>query len=164
MGNSSNWKLIYRGSRDGFGAENFHARCDHVPNTLLLVRSVSSWIFGGYSSVSRDQSYEIRSDPSAYLFSLTNRANKSLKFTGDSRATIYNNPWSGPIFGRDRYENQYLFISGNSNENMHSFAHYAYDSPFRNEQTLDINTKDLFDGGKHFKVSDVEVYSRIDLF
>ena len=30
----SKWSLLYRGSRDGFGAHVFHAKCDGKLNTL----------------------------------------------------------------------------------------------------------------------------------
>eukprot|EP01034_Spumella_vulgaris_P041515 gene41515-51423_t len=43
--------LLYRGSRDGFQAADFHSRCDGVTNTLTLVRDTDGNIFGGYSDV-----------------------------------------------------------------------------------------------------------------
>ena len=31
-------KLIYRGSEDGFRAEDFHRKCDGVSNTLTFIK------------------------------------------------------------------------------------------------------------------------------
>jgi hypothetical protein len=31
--------LLYRGSRDGYGADDFHAKCDGAPATVTLVKS-----------------------------------------------------------------------------------------------------------------------------
>ena len=46
------WTLLYRGTRDGFGADVFHSKCDDHPNTLTLLKAKeSSFIFGGFTSV-----------------------------------------------------------------------------------------------------------------
>jgi hypothetical protein len=44
-----NWKLLYRGGRDGFGAKAFHAGCDSRPNTVTVIVTPESWIFGGFT-------------------------------------------------------------------------------------------------------------------
>jgi hypothetical protein len=31
------WTLLYRGTRDGFGAGDFHSRCDGHSNTLTII-------------------------------------------------------------------------------------------------------------------------------
>ena len=53
--NISNIELIYRGSRDGFQAREFHNRCDHEGETLVIIQSKSdNYIFGGYTSIDWD--------------------------------------------------------------------------------------------------------------
>ena len=42
------WKLLYRGSVDGFGADDFHHICDGKANTLTIVKSDSGNVFGGF--------------------------------------------------------------------------------------------------------------------
>jgi hypothetical protein len=32
------WKLLYRGSRDGFSAKAFHSKCDYKANTLTIIK------------------------------------------------------------------------------------------------------------------------------
>ena len=32
------WLLLYRGSRDGFGAKEFHSKCDGHENALIIIR------------------------------------------------------------------------------------------------------------------------------
>ena len=44
----SKWRLLFRASRDGFAAENFHSKCDNMGPTVTIVRSGSS-IFGGFT-------------------------------------------------------------------------------------------------------------------
>ncbi len=36
------WSLLYRGSRDGFGAKDFHSKCDGHENTLIIIYNNSS--------------------------------------------------------------------------------------------------------------------------
>ena len=41
--------LVYRGSRDGFGASDFHQKCDSRPNTLTILKANTGSIFGGFT-------------------------------------------------------------------------------------------------------------------
>ena len=40
--------LLYRASRDGWGASNFHSCCDNKGPTVTVVKS-GNYIFGGYT-------------------------------------------------------------------------------------------------------------------
>lgn len=42
------WRVVYRGSRDGFGAADFHRLCDAHPQTLCVVTTTTGRRFGGY--------------------------------------------------------------------------------------------------------------------
>ena len=44
---SIGWKLLYRGSRDGFSASDFHDKCDEKPRTLTIIKTQSGDILGG---------------------------------------------------------------------------------------------------------------------
>jgi hypothetical protein len=46
--------LLWRGSRDGFGARDFHKRCDGHANTLVLIQDTVGNIFGGFTPVEWD--------------------------------------------------------------------------------------------------------------
>jgi hypothetical protein len=43
--------LLWRGSRDGFTAEEFHRRCDGRANTLTLIEDTDGNVFGGFTPV-----------------------------------------------------------------------------------------------------------------
>jgi hypothetical protein len=45
------FSLLWRGSRDGFRARNFHSRCDGHANTLTLIKDTEGNIFGGFTPV-----------------------------------------------------------------------------------------------------------------
>jgi hypothetical protein len=44
------WSLLYRGTRDGFGTNDFHSKCDGHANTLTIFKAKESqFIFDSYS-------------------------------------------------------------------------------------------------------------------
>ena len=49
-------KLLYRASRDGWAASNFHSCCDSKGPTVTVVKS-GNYIFGGYTDQSWDSKY-----------------------------------------------------------------------------------------------------------
>ena len=50
------WQLCYRASRDGWGARDFHEKCDDVGPTVTLIKCGAN-IFGGFT----DQSWKKKS-------------------------------------------------------------------------------------------------------
>ena len=61
-------------------AQDFHSKCDNKSPTLLICKAHdSSYIFGGIASVTLNGLQPFKSDPSAFLFSLTNKDNTPLK-------------------------------------------------------------------------------------
>ena len=49
-GSGYKWELIYRGSEHGYTAESFHKCCDNKGPTLVIIKSIEGWIFGGYTT------------------------------------------------------------------------------------------------------------------
>ena len=47
----SNLNLLYRGSRDGDTNEKCHKLCDNKQNILIIIKSNSGYIFGGYTKI-----------------------------------------------------------------------------------------------------------------
>ena len=45
------WRLLFRGSRDGFAAAIFHSKCDNQGPTVTIVKSGNN-IFGGFTELS----------------------------------------------------------------------------------------------------------------
>jgi len=50
------WSLKYRASVDGFGAIDFHKKCDGVTRLLVVVQSDKDFVFGGYTGSASFQS------------------------------------------------------------------------------------------------------------
>ena len=91
-------KKLYQASIDGDGAINFHSRCDNIPNTLVIIKSVGNRRFGGFTSVqwSSPSSAEWKDDQNAFLFSLDKKKIYPYKKNGKA---IYNYKDYGPYFG-----------------------------------------------------------------
>jgi hypothetical protein len=154
------WSLLYRGTRDGFGAKDFHSKCDGHSNTLTILKAAeSSFIFGGYTMVTWNSSNRDKSDRNAFIFSLTNKDKKPLKMKVNQNRhqyAIYCHSEYGPIpiFGEG------ICIGINENTTMenysklgHSYKHpqYAYGS--KEAQTF-------LAGSFHFQLDEIEVYQK----
>jgi len=84
------WSLLYRGTRDGFGAKDFHSKCDGHSNTLTILKvKQSPFVFGGFTAVEWDSSSEYKTDQNAFVFCLVNKDNKPLKINIDSHRRQY---------------------------------------------------------------------------
>jgi len=80
------FKLLYRGTQHGFGANDFHSKCDGHANTLTIIKvKGNGFIFGAFTTATWDSSSKYKSDPNAFLFSLTNKDNKSCKIKIDTK-------------------------------------------------------------------------------
>ena len=45
-------RLLYRASEHNFSSESFHDHCDDKGPTLVIIKSIEGWIFGGYTTKS----------------------------------------------------------------------------------------------------------------
>jgi hypothetical protein len=96
------FSLLYRATRDTFAGSAFHNKCDGKPNTLVVVRSETGYILGGFASVAWSSVNTDIGDPSftSFLFTLTNPSNTPMKIPLiKSARAINNNVAYGPIFG-----------------------------------------------------------------
>jgi hypothetical protein len=166
------WQLLWRGSRDGFGARAFHRRCDGHANTLTLIVTAASdddvggFVFGGFAAVeweSREAedwagSNCWKSDDSlkSFLFTLKNPHNiPARKFALKAemkQEVIYCVSAWGPWFGVD------MRVSDNCNANTNSGTDLG--EAYTNDTGLGGET--VFTGSLHFKVKEIEVFEITD--
>jgi hypothetical protein len=152
------WTLLYRGTRDGFGAKDFHSRCDNKSPTLSICKAKqSSYVFGGFTSVSWESMAvgTCKSDPNAFLFNLTNKDNKPLKMKinpNQHKYAICCYSSFGTIFGND------ICIANNANTTMNSYSYlgFTYKHP---QYEVETNEAQTFLAGSHkFQLDEIEVY------
>jgi len=94
--------LLYRASRNGWAASDFHTRCDGRGPTLTVVKS-GNCTFGGYTEQSWAGSGSYRKAPGSFLFSLVNPSGlpptKIPLMAKQEVHAIYCNSGHGPTFG-----------------------------------------------------------------
>jgi hypothetical protein len=154
------WTLLYRGTRDGFSAKAFHSKCDNHSNTLTILKAKqSSYIFGGFTSVSWDSSNRDKSDQNAFIFSLTNKDKKPLKMKigpNEHQSAICCYFSFGSTFGGGHD----IYIANSANATMKSFANlgYSYKHP---QYAFDSNeAKTFLAGSSFFELDEIEVYQK----
>jgi hypothetical protein len=65
--------LLWRGSRDGFGAAEFHRRCDGRANTLTVIVDIDGKVFGGLTPVEWESRDLWKEDDRVWSFLFTLR-------------------------------------------------------------------------------------------
>ena len=149
--NTTKIQLIYQSSRDGFDASIFHAKCDGVPATLTVIKSLNSNIFGGYTAADWSGNQLYKYDSTAFLFSLVNSYNVTVKMNITKlMPAIFSYPYYSIAFG-----------TGNdlkcSNDQCSSNLGYSYQLP--SYLTPSSNKAYSFLGGSpNFQAVEIEVY------
>ena len=64
------YTLIYKATRDGDKAENFHQMCDSYNNTVVLIKTLKGRRFGGFTHETWDGEDQNKVDNRAFLFSI----------------------------------------------------------------------------------------------
>ncbi|UZO02806.1 uncharacterized protein OCT59_021284 [Rhizophagus irregularis] len=110
------FKLLFRGSRDGLTREKFHEICDNHSRTVIIVKvKDSNEILGGYNPTEwkSDKSHSVTKDSFIFSFNNNDRIENHIlsRVTNENRA-IFNESLSGPKFSND------LIILGNYNGNV----------------------------------------------
>ena len=151
------WTLLYRATRDGFGAGDFHWRCDGRARTLTLVRSTFGNVFGGYTSCEWGQSEEFKGGLDDFMFSLRNEDDAPLKlrkFLFDS--SIYCSSSCGPAFGNASGLDLKLADRADSNESSYSDLGFSFSHPkYKNGS---YRARGFLAGSHNFRVADIEVF------
>lgn len=161
---SNKFELIYQATRDGFKSINFHSKCDNTSDTLTLIKTTKSYIFGGYTSqtwsfLENNQSDEIcyfdcfKSDSKSFLISLINKhENNSFRLNiRDASLAIDAFYEYGPSFGKGD-----IFISDLSNKNTKSSSELSAFS-ITNENSI-IDDLNILAGEKYFQTIEIETY------
>ena len=96
--NVINYDLLYKASRDGDKSENFHSKCDNINNTLVIIKTTNSNIFGGFTTKTWNNAGYIN-DPFAFAFSLNNQKIYNIIDNKNGNHAIYALSLYGPCFG-----------------------------------------------------------------
>ncbi|CAG8661499.1 12060_t:CDS:1, partial [Ambispora gerdemannii] len=166
------FKLLYRGSRDGFAASKFHELCGSQSQTVVVVKiNQTERIIGGYNpSIWSGNIYErlignIRESlignnsgicygkdaPDAFIFSISGGNVKFSRSVSGNQIAYDPCQNTGPYFFND------LFISDKCNQNASSW----YDPNYFRTPNISIWDKNTDKDSKYFKVDELEVFQII---
>eukprot|EP01080_Neovahlkampfia_damariscottae_P003563 gene3563-6298_t len=146
-------KKIYQGTIDGFTALQFHAKCNNAGPTIIIIKTTTGEIIGGYTEQSWGSGNVYRYDSESFLFSLTQR--KKLKVINQSQA-IYCQ--SGILC---KFGSQDLLIANNCNSTN---CTSKIGSAFEDVTGKGINSTEAnhyLAKAATFKVAEIEVYQSL---
>ena len=155
---TGDFELLYRGTRDGFGADYFHRTCDNKGKTLVLIKNSSGHIFGGFASVSWESpsSWKYKEASGSFLFTLTNmhgiQPTKFPLINEDDGYAIHHDKNWGPAFGSGH---DFYISSGSSTSTSlsSSFPSTYNDTTGKGYSIFSSSTNN-----NHFQVQEIEVF------
>ncbi|CAF3963093.1 unnamed protein product, partial [Rotaria magnacalcarata] len=100
---NARWKLIYKATRDGFRATDFHYHCNDQSDTISIIQSKNGYIFGGYASLPWNSANAFIKDTKAFIFTLKNPHSflptRYMLKSGSEPNALYGGANYGPTFG-----------------------------------------------------------------
>jgi len=156
---SKTWELIYSGNKDGYESSKFHSMCDNIVNTFSLVKTLDSYVFGGYTTQIWNSNQSVAKDENAFIVSLKNYLNEPvrLKTRNNEVIAIYKNPQCLPSFGRT--DIRIITNANNVDNNFCRSADYVYLNG-SNYSTNLLSGNENFEAGQNsFRVTALEVYT-----
>lgn len=150
------WKLVYRATRDGFGAVHFHSKCDQQSNTFTIIKSTHGNVFGGYTQNDWSGTGGTN-DLNAFIFSCINKDNKPLLMSYNQFGfSTYCAPKSGPVFG---YGND-LKICSDSNRNDGSYSNIGCSYLHPQYAFGSDEARSFLAGSRYFLTTEIGVFSK----
>ena len=145
--NNKNFKseLLFRKSRDGSTANDFHNKCDNKGITIVFIETTKGYKFGGYTELQWDSKSQYKTDKSTFIFSFNNNQKYKAR---NNNTSIYCGSNYGPYFGCCYPE---IYFSNNLNKGQ------SYDD---NNNTFILGRK-MTNGEEYWVVKELEVHKII---
>jgi hypothetical protein len=134
------FKLLLRGSQDGFTPNKFHELCDSIPHTVTFVKvKETEEIIGGYNPLHwklHDEG-EWGETKDSFVFSFKNKDNfrdSILSRVSDIDFALYYHSRFGPTFGDDDID---IFVEGEDGSKEYSIykcKQQSYEKKIRDEE------------------------------
>ena len=147
--NISKIKLLFRGSRDGERTKTCHELCDNKQHVLIIMKSETGYIFGGYSKIGfkANKILEYKIDNNCFLFSVNLK--KIYPVIKDKNVICHTRETSGLcFFGSLMFYDYFMSKKDWPNLNM-DIKQY-----FNNLETV----YEMNGGQEYFKCDELEVF------
>ena len=139
----STYRLLYKGSKDGDGANDFHSKCDEAEKTLIIVEDNYGNRFGGFTTQDWGGQYLQKKDDEAFIFSIDK---KKVYDVIPNQNAIGCYPNFGPVFFGCQIRIYDNFLTKGGTTYKKGLNYYT---------TEDF---ELTNGNQNFGVRDIEVY------
>ncbi len=147
------FELLWKGTRDGFGAATFHSKCDNKGPTLTVIKSQYDKVFGGFTSESwgfaGTGSPQNKKDTTAFIYSLTRNGKYAQQLNDNS---IRDRADCGPIFGYDGGSDIWIGDNCNTFKYNQCTANQTYQLPGGADSSF-------LAGSGDYSVKEIEVYA-----
>ena len=70
FGKKLKYKLLYRASEENYSSSNFHKKVDEYKNTIIFIKDINNFIYGGFTTRTWDGNKSYKGDKNAILFNL----------------------------------------------------------------------------------------------
>jgi len=143
------FKLLLRGSQDGFTPKKFHELCDNISCTVIFIKvKETEEILGGYNPMVWKSSCEVGKTKDSFIFSFKSKNNFKdpiYSHVNNTDRALFYSPYYGPSFGRNDLLicNEHGYVSVNYNWNHCKLADYE---------------KKIRDTKEKFSIEDYEVF------
>lgn len=151
------WSLIYKATRDGFGCDEFHRKCNSRGATLTLIQTRNRLymknrriLFGGYTEIPWSSRHGFHHDSQAFLFLFNQENLTRFNLRSKNQIAVSHSLTSGPIFGLDD-----IHIGSRANEQNSSYTRFPYSYEDRESNGKGQKT---FSKSRNFLVGEIEVY------
>ena len=142
---------------NGGGAQRFHAKCDNMGPTLVLIKANQGHIFGGYNPTSWMSDFVYSECEDAFLFSVTDgKGRKPIKCPvkphKKDKAIKQNEKEYSPAFGEANISD--LFIAYKNPSNSYSMLGNVYKVPDKVDGEIFLAGKK-----KDWQIDEIEVWA-----
>jgi len=116
-------EVLYVASRDGAKASDFHSACDNKGPTVVIVKTTTGVVFGGYTDVTWDSKSSYARSTNSFLFQIRPKVFKC-PIKNYPQYAVYRMVNYGPTFGggHDIYINNSPFSNKGNYVNIHSYT------------------------------------------
>jgi hypothetical protein len=165
------YKLVYRASRDGDSAREFHKRCDDIGPNIVFIKTDDNLIFGGFTMNNwgniKGQKETIKEDPESFCFSLALEKDdeNDEKEKDEKKEKIRN------IYQHKDEEDKAIFCRKDYGPTFCNNIFCVYDNMLSDGGYCDKNKDSCFEGqeedyeisggNKKFKIKELEVFEII---
>ena len=70
FGRKLKYKLLYRATEEQYSSSKFHSKVDNYKNSIIFIKDVNNFIYGGFTTRTWDGNRVFKSDKNAILFNL----------------------------------------------------------------------------------------------